>query len=46
MLCLNISDITLVSVKGIDYHCIIHEISKSDAIHLFENSVLNDHGYT
>ena len=45
MLCLNISSITIVTVIGIDYCCIIHSISKSEAIHLLENSVLEDRGY-
>ena len=30
MLSLNVSDITLIAVKGVDYHCIIHGISKSE----------------
>ena len=34
MLCLNISDITIITVKSIDYHCIINGMSKSDAINL------------
>ena len=45
MLCLNISDIALITVKGVDYCCIIHDISKSEAIHLLENSTLDDGGY-
>ena len=45
MLCLNISNIAIVTVKGVDYHCIIHDISKSEAIRLLENSVLDDCGY-
>ena len=45
MLCLNISNITIITAKGIDYHCIIHDISKSDASHLLEHSVLGDGGY-
>ena len=32
MLSLNVSDITLIAVKGVDYHCIIHGISKSEGI--------------
>ena len=36
MLGFNISDI--ITVEGADYHCIIHGISKYDAIHLLENS--------
>ena len=44
MLHLNISDIAIITVKGVDYHCVIHGISKSEAIHLLQNSVLDDHG--
>ena len=49
MLCLNTSNITIkniINFKGIDYRCIIHDISKSDAVHLLEDSVLDDFGYT
>ena len=45
MLYLNVSDIAIVSVKGVDYRCIIHDISKCEAIHLLKNSVLEDRGY-
>ena len=31
MLCLNISDIAIITVKGVDYCCIIHDISSSEA---------------
>ena len=31
MLCLNISDIAIITVKGVDYCCIIHDISRSEA---------------
>ena len=41
MLCVNI---TIVTVKGIDYRCAIHEISKSEAIQLLENSIFDDCG--
>ena len=43
--CLNISDIAIITVKSVDYCCIIHVISKSEAIHLLENYVLEDRGY-
>ena len=39
MLCLNISDIAIITVINVVYHCIIHDISKSDTINLLENSV-------
>ena len=44
MLCLNISNITIITVKRI-HHWIIHNISKSDAINLSENPMLDDFGY-
>ena len=45
MLCLNISDIATIIIEGVDYGCIIHNISKFEAIHLLENSVLKNHEY-
>ena len=45
ILCLNISDITIITVKNVDYRCIIHNISKPEAINLLKNSVLEDCGY-
>ena len=40
MLRFNTSDIAIITVKGVDYCCIIHEISKPEAIHLLKNSLL------
>ena len=40
MLCLRISDITFVTIKNIDYRCVIHNISKSEATNLFKNSAI------
>ena len=45
ILYLNISDIAIITVKNIDYHCIIHDINKSEAINFLENSVLEEPGY-
>ena len=45
MLCLNLSGIAIITVKSVDHCCIIHDISKSDAIHLSDDSVLDDCGY-
>ena len=45
MLCLNISDIAIITFKVVNYCCVIHEISKSKAICLLEISVLDDGGY-
>ena len=45
MLCLNISSIINIAVKGLDYHCIIRDVSKSETIHLLDNYVLDDRSY-
>ena len=42
---LNISNIAIITVRGVDYCGIIHDNRKSEAIHLLENSVLDDLGY-
>ena len=38
----NISDIATITVKNVDYRCII---SKSDTINLLKNSILENRGY-
>ena len=45
MLCLDISDIVVITLKDVAYRLIIHGISKSGPIDLFENSMLGDLGY-
>ena len=45
MLSVNITDIAIITVKNVDYRCIIHNISKSEGINLLKNSVLEDHEY-
>ena len=45
ILSVNISDIAIITVKNFHYRCMIHHISKYEAIHLLENSVLEDRGY-
>ena len=45
MLSLNHCDIDIITVKTVEYRYIMHGISKSEAIHLLENSVLHDRGY-
>ena len=41
----HMSNIATITVKAVDYHCIIHDISISEAIRLLENFVLDDRGY-
>ena len=45
MLSVNISDIAIITVKNVDYCYLIHNISKSEAINLLKDSVLEDRGY-
>ena len=45
MLIGNVTDIAIITVKNVDYHCIFHNISKSEAINLLKISVLADRGY-
>ena len=44
-LCLNISDIAIITFKNVDFCCIVHDINKSEAINLLKNSVLEHHWY-
>ena len=46
MLSVNISNIAIITIKNVDYCCIIHNITKSEAINLLKNSVFEDRGYT
>ena len=45
MLCLGLTGIAIFTVKEVEYDCIIHETSKSEAIHLLKNYVLDYRRY-
>ena len=45
ILSVTISDIAIIAIKNVDYFCIIHNISKSEAVNLLKNSVFKDRGY-
>ena len=45
MISVNISDIAIITVKNVNYCCIIHNLSKSETINLLKNSVLENRGY-
>ena len=45
MLSVNISDIAIITIKNVDYHCIIQKVSKSEATNSLESSVLKDCEY-
>ena len=44
MISVNVSGIAITTVKKVDYHFIIHSISKSEAINLLESAVLEKRG--
>ena len=43
---MNLNDITIINVKGSDYHCIISLISKNKDIKLMQNNDLTKKGRT
>ena len=45
MLSINISYIAIMTIRNVDYRCVIHNISKSEAINWLKSSVLEDRGY-
>ena len=45
MLSVNIRNIAIITIKNVDYRCIISNISKSEAMNLLENSALENRGY-
>ena len=45
LLSVNISDTAIITLKDVDYSCIINDISKSEAINLLKIYVLDDRGY-
>ena len=45
LLSVNISDIAIITAKNDNCHCIIHNISKSEANNLLKASLLEDRGY-
>ena len=44
ILCFNISDIAIITIKNVDFHCIIHGINKSEAINLLVGKIKEHEG--
>ena len=42
MIFINLSDIAILNILGVDYRCIINLISKSDAVNVFQNADLTE----
>ena len=45
MLTVNINFIAIITAKNVGYRCVIHNISKSEAINLLKSAVFEDRGY-
>ena len=43
-ICKGCHDIPIITVKSVDYPCIFYDASKSEAIHLLKNFVVDDRG--
>ena len=46
MMSMNLSDIAILNIKGLDYHCIVNGISKSEVINLMQNADLTEKSRT
>ena len=44
MISIHVRDIAIITIKNVDYCCIVHNISKSEAINVLKNSMLGDVG--
>ena len=44
MMAYEFKNIVILNAKGVDYRCILWGISKNDAVHRLNNSVLEDKG--
>ena len=44
MMAYELKNIAILNAKGVDYRCILWDISKNDAINRLNNSVLEDKG--
>ena len=45
MLSVNVNDVAIITIKNVDYRCIIHNIDKSEANDLLKKSLLDHRGY-
>ena len=46
MMSMNLSDIAILNIKSVDYHCIISRISKNEAINVMQNANLTEKSRT
>ena len=44
MMAYELKNIAILNAKGVDYRCILWDISKNDAVNTLNNSVLEDKG--
>ena len=42
MMSINLNDIAILNIRGVDYRCIINRIRKSDTVDLLQNADLTE----
>ena len=43
---MNLNEVAILKIRGVDYRCIIKRISKNDALNLLQNADLSEKGGT
>ena len=41
-MCINLNDIAILNIRGVDYRCIINGISKSDGVNVLQNTDMTE----
>ena len=41
-MCMNLNDIAILNIRGVDYRCIINGISKSDGVNVLQNTDMTE----
>ena len=41
-MCINLNDIAISNIRGVDYRCIINGISKSDGVNVLQNTDMTE----
>ena len=41
-MCINLNDIAILNIWGVDYRCIINGISKSDGVNVLQNTDMTE----
>ena len=41
-MCINLNDIAILNIRGVDYRCIFNGISKSDGVNVLQNTDMTE----